>query len=181
MSSLVLPNSLPGGRVLQHGTNFGRTGRFSLRTTAPTSAGSSRMIHGPLGRMTHYSEKAMFTSDRADRERPTRLAPPVRPGQSRWHCVHLERNGVKRECGDSPHVSIGRPDRREREGARRLSPEIRSQASPQLAFRRASSTASGCRAITASNTRAGPSGRVRPCSQLRKVAGWNPNRFANSD
>jgi hypothetical protein len=55
---LVLPNSLTEGRVLQHGTNFGRTGRFSLRTTAPTSSGSSRMIHGPLGRMTRHSEKA---------------------------------------------------------------------------------------------------------------------------
>ena len=48
----------------------------------------------------------------------------------------------------------------------------------QLAIRRASSTASGCRAMTASRTRAGPSGRVRPCSQLRNVAGWQPNRAA---
>jgi len=41
----------------------------------------------------------------------------------------------------------------------------------QPALRRASSTASGCRAITASSTRAGPSGRVRPCSQFFSVAG----------
>jgi hypothetical protein len=34
-----------------------------------------------------------------------------------------------------------------------------------------SSTLSGCFAITASNTRAGASGRTRPCSQLRSVAG----------
>jgi len=45
VSSFVLPNSLPRGRVLQHGTNLGRAGRYSLRTTALTSAGSRRMIH----------------------------------------------------------------------------------------------------------------------------------------
>lgn len=49
----------------------------------------------------------------------------------------------------------------------------------QLAFRRTSSTASGCFAITASSTRVGASGRARPCSQLRKVAGGKPNLVAN--
>jgi hypothetical protein len=49
-----------------------------------------------------------------------------------------------------------------------------------LTLRKASSTASGCRAITASRTRAGPSGRVRPCSQFRKVAGWKPNFAAKA-
>jgi len=39
------------------------------------------------------------------------------------------------------------------------------------AFRNASSTASGWCAMTASRTRAGPSGLVRPCSQFLRVAG----------
>src|ERR1035441_7557446 len=49
------------------------------------------------------------------------------------------------------------------------------------AFRSASSTASGRRAITASSTLAGPSGLVRPCSQFLRVAGWKPNLAANCD
>ena len=40
------------------GLNFGRTGRFSLRTAAPTSAGSSRIIYGPLGGMTRHPYSA---------------------------------------------------------------------------------------------------------------------------
>jgi Transposase len=44
VSSFVLPNSLPRGRVLQHGTNLGRAGWYSLGIP-PTSAGSRRMIH----------------------------------------------------------------------------------------------------------------------------------------
>src|SRR5215475_3638195 len=43
--SFVSPNSLPGGCVLQHGPNLGRAGGCSLRTAAPTSAGSSRRAH----------------------------------------------------------------------------------------------------------------------------------------
>ena len=49
----------------------------------------------------------------------------------------------------------------------------------QLAFRSTSSTASGCLAMTASSTRVGASGRDRPCSQLRSVAGGKPNFVAN--
>jgi hypothetical protein len=49
----------------------------------------------------------------------------------------------------------------------------------QLAFRRTSSTASGCFAITASNTRVGASGCARPCSQFLSVAGGKPNLVAN--
>jgi len=49
----------------------------------------------------------------------------------------------------------------------------------QLALGKTSSTTSGCFAITASNTRAGPSGLYRPCSQLRSVAGAKPNFSAN--
>ena len=44
----------------------------------------------------------------------------------------------------------------------------------QGAGRSASSTASGCLAITARRTRAGPSGRVRPCSQFFTEAAANP-------
>jgi len=51
--------------------------------------------------------------------------------------------------------------------------------SHQLAFRSTSSTASGCFAITARSTRVGASGRDRPCSQLRRVAGGKPNLVAN--
>jgi hypothetical protein len=80
-------------------------------------------------------------------------------------------SGVKR-----PQSSRGGPYHSVAEcGRRSLAP-----ADLQLALRIASSTASGCRAITASSTRAGPSGRVRPCSQFFSVAGWNPNLAANA-
>jgi len=44
-----------------------------------------------------------------------------------------------------------------------------------------SSTLSGCFAMTASRTRVGASGRARPCSQFRSVAGGKPNFAANCD
>jgi len=50
----------------------------------------------------------------------------------------------------------------------------------KLALRNASSTASGCRAITVSSTRAGPSGRVRTLLPVLRVAGWNPNFAAKA-
>lgn len=62
------------------------------------------------------------------------------------------------------------------EGARTVRPR---QSRTQLAFRRTSSTASGCLAITASRTRVGVSGRARPCSQFRSVAGGNPSFVAD--
>ena len=49
----------------------------------------------------------------------------------------------------------------------------------QLTFRSTSSTASGCRAITANRTRAGVSGCDLRCSQFLSVAGGKPNLDAN--
>jgi tetratricopeptide (TPR) repeat protein len=49
----------------------------------------------------------------------------------------------------------------------------------QLALRSASSTASGCFAMTASSTRVGASGCDLPCSQFLSVAGGRPNLVAN--
>lgn len=52
---------------------------------------------------------------------------------------------------------------------------------PDAYGRSASSTASGCLAMTANKTLAGPSGRVLPCSQFFTEAGAKPKRAANFD
>ena len=94
---------------------------------------------------------------------------------------------LARYFGTSPQYWINLQSAYDLEVAEReIRPQIEREVLPrtaarsdQLAFRRTSSTASGCFAITASSTRVGASGYDRPCSQFLRVAGGNPNLVAN--